>query len=138
MHISWWLQNHFVHHGGPGFGALGFDPTQDLRQGAFDFVFDDDALRRSEEAVLAQLPDLLWAERARSGEGLPVEAFFAARCNDTPVTSEIMQCQLVRLRDEKELEIVGENGRVKPRATRLDWGDRILLPSQGLLFSRWR
>lgn len=136
--LHWRLQNHFVHHGGPGFGALGFDPTQDLRQGAFDFVFDDDALRRSEEAVLAQLPDLLWAERARSGEGLPVEAFFAARCNDTPVTSEIMQSQLVRLRDEKELEIVGANGRVKPRATRLDWGDRILLPSQGLLFSRWR
>ena len=136
--LHWQIQNHFMHHGGAGFGALGFDPDQDLRQGLFDFVFDDGARAQSEKAVLAQLPELLWAERARSGDGLPMEAFFAARCNDTAVTSEILQSQLVHLRDEKEIEIVGANGKPKPRATRLDWGDRILLPSQGLLFSRWR
>lgn len=136
--LHWRIQNHFMHHGGAGFGALGFDPRQDLRQGLLDFVFDDDARARSEAAVLGQLPELLWEERARSGDGLPMETFFAARCNDTAVTSEIMQSQLVRLRDEKEIEIVGANGKPKPRATRLDWGDRILLPPQGLLFSRLR
>lgn len=136
--LHWQIQNHFVHHGGAGFGALGFDPRQDLRQGLLDFVFDDDARALSEEAALAQLPELLWAERARSGDGIPMEAFFAARCNDTAVTSEILQSQLVHLRDENEIEIVSANGKPRPRAKCLNWDDRILLPSQGLLFSRLR
>ena len=39
--LHWRLNNHFQHHGGAGFHALGFDPSKDLRQGLLTFMFDD-------------------------------------------------------------------------------------------------
>jgi hypothetical protein len=53
-------------------------------------MFDDDALRRSEAAVLQQLPAMIHAANAGNGAGLMVEALFAGTCNDTPVTSDIL------------------------------------------------
>ena len=133
--LHWRLNNHFQHHGGAGFHALGFDPSRDLRQGFLTFMFDDDAKRRSEAAVLEQLPRLLHAA-SREGGGLGVEALFAGNCNDTPVTSDILGRQLVLLRDEGELLIKGEDGALKPRAKTISWSDHLILPRERSLFSR--
>ncbi|MFG1314645.1 three-Cys-motif partner protein TcmP [Xanthobacter autotrophicus] len=133
--LHWRLNNRFQHHGGAGFHALGFDPARDLRQGLLTFMFDDDAMRRSEAAVLDQLPRMIHAAN-QDGAGLAVEALFAGNCNDTPVTSDILSRQLVLLRDEGELVIKSEDGSLKPRAKTIGWGDRIVLPRERSLFSR--
>lgn len=134
--LHWRLNNHFQHLGGAGFHALGFDPSRDLRQGLLTFMFDDDALKRSEAAVLEQLPRMIHAAHRHGGGGLGVEEFFAGHCNDTPVTSDILTRQLLFLRREGELSIVAENGTKKPRANTVAWGDRLVLPRERSLFSR--
>jgi three-Cys-motif partner protein len=133
--LHWKLNNRFQHHGGAGFHALGFDPSCDLRQGLLTFMFDDDAMKRSEAAVLEQLPRMIH-EADRDGGGLAVEALFAGNCNDTPVTSDILSRQLVLLRNQGELIIRAEDGSLKPRAKTVGWGDRLMLPRERSLFSR--
>lgn len=133
--LHWRLNNHFQHYGGAGFHALGFDPSKDLRQGLLTFMFDDNAMKRSEAAVLEQLPRMIHAAN-RDGAGLLVEELFAGNCNDTPVTSEIMGRQLILLRDEGELAIVTPDGTRKPRAKNVGWEDHLILPSERSLFSR--
>lgn len=133
--LHWRLNNHFQHHGGAGFHALGFDPSKDLRQGLLTFMFDDDAMKRSESAVLEQLPRMIHAAN-RNGAGLVVEELFAGNCNDTPVTSEILSRQIALLRDEGELMIVAPDGSRKLRAKTINWDDRLVLPSERSLFSR--
>lgn len=133
--LHWRLNNHFQHHGGAGFHALGFDPSKDLRQEFMTFMFDDDAMKRSEAAVLDQLPRMIHSA-SRSGTGLLVEELFAGNCNETPVTSEILNRQIVFLRDEGELAILAPDGSKKPRAKTVDWDDRLILPSERSLFSR--
>jgi hypothetical protein len=129
------LNNHFQHHGGAGFHALGFDPSKDLRQSMLTFMFDDDAMKRSEAAVLEQLPRMIHGAN-RNGAGLLVEDLFAGNCNDTPVTSDILSRQLTFLRDEGELTIITPDGSKKPRAETINWGDRLVLPTERSLFSR--
>jgi three-Cys-motif partner protein len=133
--LHWRFNNRFQHHGGAGFHALGYDPTHDLRQGLMDFLFDDDALKRSEAAVLDQLPRMIHAAH-RDGASLTVEALFAGNCNDTPVTSDILTRQLLFLREERELSIVTAAGTSKPRAKQVTWDDRLVLPRERSLFSR--
>lgn len=133
--LHWRLNNHFRHHGGAGFHALGFDPSRDIRQGFIEFMFDDDAMKRSESAVLEQLPRMIHSGNSDGG-GVKVESLFAGNCNDTPVTSDILNRQLVRLRDEGEILIVKDDGTAKPRAKSLSWADRLLLPRERSMFSR--
>jgi hypothetical protein len=133
--LHWRLNNHFHHHGGAGFHALGFDPSKDLRQKFMTFMFDDNAMKRSEAAVLDQLPRMIHAAN-RNGAGLAMEELFAGHCNDTPVTSDILTRQIVLLRDEGELTIVAPDGSKKPRAKAINWDDRLVLPSERSLFSR--
>jgi len=134
--LHWKINNRFQHHGGAGFHALGFDPSQDLRQGMLSFMFDDDALRRSEGAVLQQLPGMIHTANRGQAGGLVVEELFAGNCNDTPVTSEILTRQLILLREEKELVIVSADGKRKPRAKAIAWDDRLVLPRERTLFTR--
>ena len=134
--LHWRLNNRFQHHGGAGFHALGYDPTQDLRQGLMDFLFDDDALKRSEAAVLDQLPRMIHAAHRNGGAGLTVEALFTGNCNDTPVTSDILTSQLLFLREEGELAIETATGVAKPRAKLVTWEDRLVLPRERSMFSR--
>jgi three-Cys-motif partner protein len=134
--LHWRLNNHFQHHGGAGFHALGFDPSKDIRQGLMTFMFDDDAMRRSEAAVLEQLPRMIRAANRDGGGGLSVQDLFAGNCNDTPVTSDILSRQLILLREEGELSIVAESGAQKPRTKSIAWGDRLILPRQPSMFAR--
>ncbi|WP_247474110.1 hypothetical protein [Bradyrhizobium sp. 30] len=90
------------------------------------FMFDDDAMKRSEVAVLEQLPRMIHAAN-RAGTGLVVEDLFEGNCNDTPVTSEIFARQLVLLRDEGELSIIAPDGSKKPRTSVVGWHDRLVL-----------
>lgn len=133
--LHWKLQNHFQHHGKAGFHALGFDPMRDIRQDMMPFMFDDDARKRSEAAVLEQLPRFVRA--IDDDNGIAVKDLFAGNCNESPVTSEILNSQLIFLRDEGELAIKSIDGVLKPRARNIAWDDRIIIPRQRNFFGRF-
>ena len=56
------------------------------------------------------------------------------QCNDTPVVREILEEVLLLLRNAGELSVVDETGKEKPRANKVEWSDRILLPVQRSFF----
>jgi hypothetical protein len=64
--------------------------------------------------------------------GLVIETLFAGNCK--PTTSDIPARQLILLREEGELFIVGENGAQKLRAKAVSWSDRVVLPASGRCF----
>ena len=87
-------------------------------------MFDDDAMKRSEAAVLEQLPRMIHAAN-RNGTALRVEELFAVTATDTR-TSDILSRQLAFLRDEGELTIVTPEGSKKIRAKTINWDDRLI------------
>jgi three-Cys-motif partner protein len=132
--IHWAENNTTIHHGGAGFHALGFTPGQNIDQLTLNYIFDDHAKQLSRTALTAQLPRLIYAA-AESDIAPSLEELFGIRCNDTPVVRELLEETLLALRGERELIIVDESGRPKPRANTVEWTDRILLPAQRSFFS---
>ena len=98
-----------------------------------DYVFDDHAKALSRAALKQQLPHLIY-EVADSDIAPSLEQLFGIRCNDTPVVRELLEEVLISLRGERELIIVDETGREKPRANTIEWTDRIKLPAQRSFF----
>ena len=123
------LNNHFQHHRGAGFHALGFHPSRDLRQDMMPFMFDDDALRRSQATLLEQLTRLV--RNTSADDGIAMKKLFASNCNDTPVTSNILNDQLLLLRQEGELAIVSPRRRRKAAIAndRLGRSDHLAAPT---------
>lgn len=141
--VFWQANNTMEHFGGPGFNALGFDPSVDLRQQVMDYTFDDDAEARSKSQLLNQLPPMLHDGWRNSGV-VTKKDLFASRANDTPVVGHIVDSQLAELRDAGEIVIVGKKkdkrgnvvGKVvRERATEFKWDDEIIRPKQPDLFS---
>lgn len=133
--VHWQLENTFEHFGGAGLNALGFDPRQDVRQGMFDYTFNDDARTRSSAALIEQIPRLLHANEAHMGRPVTKRDLFVARCNDTPVVADMVDQQLAMLRNEREIVIVGADGREKPRAQSFAWDDELRFVRQRTMFS---
>ncbi len=131
--IHWAENNTTIHHGRPGLHALGFTPGGDIEQLAMGYLFDGHARQLSRDVLKQQLPRLIY-DAADSDIAPSLEDLFGLRCNDTPVVREILEETLIALRGEGELRIVDEEGRPKPRANRVDWSDRILLPPQRSFF----
>ncbi len=141
--VFWGMQNTMEHFGSAGFDALGFDPSVDVRQGMMDYLFDDNAKARSKDALLAQIPDLLFGADS-NGRALTKRELFASRANDTPVVSSIVDDQLAELRDSGEIIITGQKPGTDPREriqsvrgrTRVfQWSDEIRFVRQRPLFS---
>ena len=131
--IHWIENNTTIHHGRAGLHALGFTPGKDIDQMTMDYVFDDHAKALSRAALKQQLPHLIY-EAADSDIAPSLEQLFGIRCNDTPVVRELLEEVLISLRGERELIIVDETGREKPRANTIEWTDRIKLPAQRSFF----
>lgn len=141
--VFWAANNTMEHFGGPGFDALGFDPSVDVRQSMMDYVFDDDAASRSKKQLLEQIPYLLrtgWTD----GGVMTKRSLFAARANDTPVVGALVDSQLAELRDAGEIVIFGQKRdqagnvigeTVRERAEAYSWDDVIRPPRQPRLFS---
>ncbi|HEV2561009.1 MAG TPA: three-Cys-motif partner protein TcmP [Rhizomicrobium sp.] len=128
--IHWAENNTTVHHGRAGFHALGFTPGGvSPEQIEMTYFFDGHAKEMSRKALLEELPRAIY-DAANSDVAPTLEEVFGQRCNDTPVVREQLESVLVELRDAKELTIVGDNGKVRPRTSTVDWTDRIVLPRQ--------
>ena len=79
----WAMSNHFVHHGGAGLRMLGFCPEQDIRQIPMDFLFNDNAEERSKDALMKEIPQLIFNS---ADNALPptLGSLFSRVCNKRP------------------------------------------------------
>lgn len=124
--LHWALSNTFVHPGGSGFNALGYDPSRDESQLALEFNFGSNARTDSLNAAVAQLPRMIRDDSAGDGEAISLRSLFEANCNETPLTLELVSDALVRLRDDhREIEVFDASGKLRPRATRLSGHDMV-------------
>lgn len=89
--------------------------------------------RNSRAALVKQLPDLI-IKAADSDTAPTLDDLFGMNCNDTPVVREILEEVLVSLRDEKQLKLVTEDGKERPKTKTVEWSDRIVLPEQRTFF----
>jgi three-Cys-motif partner protein len=133
--LHWELQNHFIHHGRAGLRMLGFDPDKPAGQVPMDFLFDDDAGARSMAALIDELPREIFRTRSLSEAAPTLKSLFTGICNETPATTHLVSSTLLQLRGMKEIEILGKDGKVKPRAQKVEWDDVILPARQRDMFS---
>jgi three-Cys-motif partner protein len=131
----WAMSNHFVHHGRAGVRMLGFDPEKDINQIPMDFLFDDNADMRSKAALMTELPPLIFGSTAGTAGPPTLGSLFSQICNETPATTHQISDVLVRLRNEREIEILSEDRRPKPRSLQIGWSDLILPARQRSMFS---
>lgn len=130
----WAMSTHSVHQGQAGLNMLGFVPERDVGQIPMDYGFDVNAAERTKAALMTELPSLIFDRRVV--ETPPsLGQLFGAVCNQTAATVELVSESLVGLRAEKEIEIVGADGRPKPRSRSLSWKDVIRPAAQRSMFS---
>ncbi|MFV0445106.1 MAG: hypothetical protein ACK5Q5_16140 [Planctomycetaceae bacterium] len=96
------------------------------------FYFDETALVSSQEELMAQLPERLFAHR----DGIEFNNLFAKLTNECPVTAKIMQGVLADLMREGVLQVRDRTG-TKTRRSGIQHGSDILIPSrQKRLFTK--
>lgn len=124
--LHWEMSNTFVHPGSAGFNALGYDPAIDPDQLRLEFDFGTDARKDSVNAAIEQLPKLIRDDAPGIDEPITLGGLFAARCNETPLTLELVSEAVARLRDEfKEVEVFSPDGKLRPRAVHLSPHDVV-------------
>ena len=103
--LHWEKNNHFVHHGGSGFHALGFDPSMDIGEQFSLFNFNEIDRGNSVDATLGQIPKIIRDDESWNNQGVTLEEIFSKLSNNSPVTKNIASEALVMLRQEGEIEI---------------------------------
>lgn len=125
LNEHWAEGNTFIHHGPGDLGMLGFDTFID--GGLFDFVFDEDADRRTRMQLLAQLPGEIAGRTVDAP--ITLDGFHREIANRNAATRDKIEDILLELWDAKELTILAANGRERSRSTRrLRAGDLIAIP----------
>jgi three-Cys-motif partner protein len=114
--VHWAKNNYFIHYGGAGinmFDALGYAPGNDASLSGQEFLFDNPAAKRSVDALMEQLPKLIYARP----EGYVFAELFGVHCNTTPADSPKFKEALAALAELGEIEIVGREGENRRRTT---------------------
>jgi three-Cys-motif partner protein len=108
--LHWDENTSFAHYGGSGLTMLGYNPDDDIDITCQPFLFDQDAMKLTLDALLDQLPKRIYAF---GGNGVSFNQFFKDVTNGTPATSLIMKKAFAILRSEGEIEIRDETGFTK-------------------------
>jgi three-Cys-motif partner protein len=107
--LHWAENKSFAHYGWPGLMMLGYDQDFDEQVAGLPFLFDDNALERTNEKLLDQLPERL----SQHKDGITFDSFFSTLTNETPATSDIIKANLAILLSEGQIEIRDETGLTK-------------------------
>jgi three-Cys-motif partner protein len=107
--LHWAENKSFAHYGGPGLMMLGYDQDFDEKVAGHPFLFDDNALQRTNERLLDQLPERL----SQHKNGITFASLFSMLTNETPATSDIIKTNLAILLSEGQIEVRDETGLVK-------------------------
>ena len=106
---------------------MGFDGA--FHGPSLPFEFDADARNCVIARAEAEAPNLIYAAAERAGGAIRYEDFYAKLCSHTPVTREMLNAVLCRLRHESDLKVIAPDGSLK-RATTFDWNDRLTKPDR--------
>jgi three-Cys-motif partner protein len=132
--VHWELKNHFHHYGNPGLNnnmlMLGVNPKKDIgEQILLDYCFDDDAEKRTYNALLEEIPRIITLKECITFNSLLIET-----CNNTPANSKHYKEILARLVAEKMITIISEDGKQHSTANTIKNDDRIIPAKQRNLF----
>jgi len=134
--IHWQKNNYFIHYGNPGldmFQMIGYIPERDSSytgQMELGFCFDDPAQDASIDALIHEIPHLIYAR----DEGLSFGELFSTTCNNSPASAEIYKQAIGRLIELKEIEVIGHNGSQRKSPNTIHDKDQIITPPQRLIF----
>ena len=134
--VHWNNHNHFIHYGGAGlnmFQMVGYDPDNDndfKRQPSLDFEFDNVAKDASIDALMQQLPRLIYSH----DDGVSFGELFAKTCNTSPASAAIYRDAIEKLIEEKIIEVIGDDGAHRRSGQQIKAKDQILPPRQRGLF----
>ncbi len=127
-HLHWDIENHFGHYGGAGLQMLGYTPMHDANVTAQTrFAFNVSARSLAENALLDDLPRLLWTR-----EGISFGKLIEEITNDTPASSTIVGAVLLDLNRAGTLTILGEKGGTRRVHDRIGAHD-IIKPNRQLV-----
>lgn len=133
--VHWANNNNFIHYGGAGidmFQVLGYSAELDdslTGQGNLGFCFDDLAAKASVDALMEQLPHIIYANQ----EGISFGEVFAATCNTSPADSAKYKEALALLVQEKDIDIISPDGSRRLKASTITDKDQ-LIPSKQTSF----
>lgn len=130
--LHWAENKSFAHYGGAGLNMLGYDQDFDENVAGHPFLFDENALERTNETLLDQLPERLSLHK----DGVTFADLFESLSNETPATSEILKANLAVLLSEGQIEIRDEKGLVKRHSGVVRGNDVIKRTTQGVLWLR--
>ena len=128
--LHWELQNTFEHYGPGDFGMLGWDA---LKPDAFSlFHFEELEAEQMRKQLLDSMPSRLFG--LASQEPVTVDAMRHALANETAARFSDLDQVILRLAQEKEIEILSPEGKARLRTLkRLRATDRIAFPDTLLL-----
>lgn len=134
--VHWSNNNYFIHYAGSGldmFQMAGYDPVHDAAhrgQAGLGFEFDDVARKASIAALSDQIPRRIYA----AADGLTFADLFTSTCNGSPASARLYREALALLVKESEIAIIGADGSRRKAAAQIKDSDRLLRPTQSLLF----
>lgn len=127
--IHWEKNTNFIHYGEPGmemFSALGYIPNNDVSfTGQTGFLFDESARIQSVNALMEQIPHLIYPDP----DGMTFGEMFSITCNMSPASSQVYRDAIGQLIQLRELEVIGQDGS-KRRSANIHDTDQIIAPKQ--------
>ncbi len=127
--VHWELKDHFHHYGNPGLNnmlMLGIDPKHNIgEQVLLDYCFDDDAEKRTYDALLEEIPHIITLKESITFESLLMET-----CNQTPANSEHYKKILASLVAEKVIIIMSKDGKCQRFSYNTIKNDDIITPAK--------
>jgi hypothetical protein len=111
---------------------LGYDPDDDIQITAQPFLFDQDSMKLTLDAMLDELPKRI---HASGGNWVSFNEFFKEVTNGTPATSQIMKDAFAILLRKGEIEIRDRTGLAK-RSSIQNSADILKATKQRSLFPR--
>lgn len=134
--VHWQKNNYFIHYGKPGldmFSMVGYIPERDnvyTRQMELGFCFDDPAQEASIDALLHEIPHLVYAR----DEGISFGELFSTTCNNSPASAEIYRKAIGQLIKFKDVEVISQDGSQRKSPNTIHDKDQIIAPRQKSLF----
>ena len=133
--IHWQNNNNFIHYGGAGLNMfmLGYESKYDnsyTNQTEFGFCFDDTAHEKSVNALIAEIPHLVYAR----DNGISFGELFSMTCNNSPASAEIYKQSIESLIQHKQIEVFSKEGSKRQSANTIHDSDVLIKPKQSSIF----
>jgi three-Cys-motif partner protein len=134
--IHWQHNNNFIHYGGAGLDMfmLGYESKYDnsyTNQTELGFCFDDVAYKQSINALIAQIPHLVYTRE----NGIFFGELFSITCNGSPASAEIYKKAIEYLIRCKDIDVFSKDGSSRQSANTIRDDDTLIKPKQISIFT---